>query len=221
MESVMEPFTQGDNASNPKEDTSFHQHVSSLAAGLIFGGAISLTFFALSYKERLVWTPWLVFILGFLAIVVIYKGRLVTFEKEIAVLFIYLVALVCSAFLEIRPVIHLHSSGFKKPPPVSSEVALEDLDATFSGFRKEDTGGQSFVVLTISNIVRDGSRTSFRYSINVGLSRVVDQGLIYSVTSTLQLRDGTIFKYEREGEKVILWSINHSSYRLSRVSNEK
>jgi|SRR5215203_764068 len=201
------------------DSPSFNNHIASLLWSLVtFGVPI---YYGIYYgtQEQLFWTPRLIWLPGVLAILLIWRNKLHSLVAQAIIFFLTALAMVAFPLVETKSMRRDHRAPEQEAAPVVAEISFESLEeASFSGFRTLPTGERSFVLLTIDEIERQPHRVTFRYSLNEGLVLYRGQGLIYYSTFTLQLADGTIFRYRKEDGIIKLQARNRAGYELSQTS---
>jgi len=199
------------------DSPSFDYYIASLLWGLITLG-VPIYY---GTQEHLFWTPRLIWLPGALAIFLIWRNKLHSLVAQAMIFFLTALAMAAFPLVETEFMRRNHRAPEQEAAPVVAEVSFESLkEVSFSGFRTKPTGKRSFVLLTIDEIERQPHRVTFRYSLNEELVLYRGQGLIYPSTFTLQLADGTIFRYQKEDGIIKLLARNHAGYELSQTSQK-
>lgn len=168
-------------------------------------------------EEHLRWTPWLILLPGAIGIFVIWRNQRYSLKGQVIILLLSTIAMAVCPYLETEFLLSDRTPE-QEAAPAAAEVSVESLEeVSFSGFRTSSMGKRSFVLLTIDEIERQPYRVTFRYSLNEGLVLYRGQGLVYPSTYTLQLADGTLFRYRQEGGIIKLLAWNRDGYELSQT----
>jgi hypothetical protein len=181
---------------------SFHVYISGLLWAVVLAIVFGTVFSSLC-QAHLLLSLAIVSVSAFIAIFIVYLGKLFLVNQQFTVALVWCILSMSLIFFAIGP-------DPVKPQPLetstpASVIIPEALQGVcFSGFRRSLDGRQEFIIITITEVIRDPTRIVFRYSLNKGTHLTRGQGMVYQETSTISFRDGTRFKYTREDNTLTL-----------------